>query len=568
MKRIVVIFATAAYAACLPASAQADFGIHNFDLVFTEASDDVTTQAGSHPFALTVSWDSNIEEGAPDGHLRDLLLDLPPGLVGSRVAMPSCSRADFAVDDCPGVAAVGVVATSFDEAGKWVVAPVFSLVPSEGAVASLGFRVADAENVVLNVYLSEDTPYRLIAFAGDLSESVDLLGVKLQLWGVPAAPAHDGLRGSCGSYMTTQPTSGAVDFEFESVGGECHANVAQSPLLTLPTACEGPLETFYGVSSWEGDFEIGGSLTHDEAGDPQGLTGCGILAFSPLFGAVPTTKEADSPTGFDLSMVLFDEGLTNPSGIAQSTVRAAALALPEGIAAAPVLATSVGSCSEAAFAAEGTGKPDEGCPASSQLGMAEVESPLLAGPVEGSVFRATPFANATESPMALYLAFADPARGILVKQPIAIEPDPETDQLIAYTEELPQFPFSDLELHLEATGGPLINPPLCGSYKTVAAFVPWADDSAYVASSTFAIASGPNGGPCPTKEEEGLPVVEQAGGAPAAPSTTPPDTAPSPGRTMSHRRHRCPKGRRRVRRNGKSHCVRRHRRKAARASYP
>lgn len=574
MKRLVSIVAVALLAAaCLPSGARADFGIDDFDLVFADARGDILTQAGDHPFALEISWDSNVSGGETEGKLRDLLLDLFPGLVASPISTPSCAREDFAeldagVNDCPTSAAVGIVATSFDEAGKWAVAPVFSLVPSEGAVASFGFRAAGAENVVVDLRLSKDPPYRLVATVTDFPETVDLFAAKVQLWGVPADPAHDGLRGECGAYATTLPPGPAADFEFESTFGECPVSVVESPLLTLPTACEGPLATLYEVRSWEDEATFGSLLTHDEAGDPQGLTGCGSIAFSPLIEVRPTTKEAQTPTGLDFSLKFFDEGLLNPTGIAESTAREIVVALPEGMAAGSALTSGTGACSEADFAGEALGADSgEGCPSTSKVGEVDVESSLIGATLEGDVYRAIPFANAAEdAPMAVYVVVEDAGMGIFVKQVVAMEPDPETGQLVAFAEELPQLPFSDLDLRLEATSGTLINPPLCGNYKTVAEFVPWSDDSLYLATSAFEIISGPDGGPCSTGEGE--PESQQGIGGPLASfpgSTTTSGPAPP---IVVRRHHRCPKGKRRVRRNGKSRCLKKHRRKAGEHRYP
>ena len=571
MKRIASILVIALTAAAFsPAGASAAFGVDRFDVTFTDWRGEFATQAGEHPFALEISSDSNVSDGEPEGRLRDLVLDLPPGLVLAPASAPSCAREDFnelneGVNDCPDSTAVGIVATSVDEPGKWITAPVFNLAASKGAVASLGFRVAGAENVVVDLGLSWDSPHRLIAVATDFPQGVELFGAKVQLWSVPATPAHDGLRGRCGAYTTTLPPADAADFEFAPLLGQCPVAVAEHPFLTLPTSCEGPLATFYEVLSWEGDEDFGAALTHDEAGNPQGMTGCGSLAFSPLVDVEPTTDMAKSPTGLDLSVRFSDEGLINPDGIAGSTVRDLFMALPSGMAAAPVLTDGAGACTEADFAEEGSeNEPEEGCPDSSEIGTVEVETPLIEGTtIEGTVHRAVPFANTAEdAPMALYVVLENSDLGILVTQAVGIEPDPETGQLIAFAEELPQLPFSDLRVRLG--GGPaepLISPPFCGNYKTLIAFVPSSDDWPYPASSVFEIVSGPSGDACPVEEAEPDPEQRVEGAAVPLQGTAP-ASAPTPAGQL-RRRHRCPKGKRRVRRKGKARCVRRSRRKAA-----
>jgi hypothetical protein len=569
MTRLVSILAIAlAGAAFPPTAAQGAFGLHDFDVSFRSIDGTSAFQAGSHPFVFETALAANLDGDEIDGNLRHLLLDLPPGVVASTVAYPRCTVAAFnelkdGMNDCPLETVMGISASSFEQPGNWITAPIFNLAPAEGALLSLGFRVADAANVVIDVSLSPDPPHNPLAVAREVSGSVDLFGLKLQLWGHPAHVAHDELRGACGVYATTLASGDVSEFEFENKSGEiCPVQSSSRPFLTLPTSCDGPLETFYDAISWNGDEDFGVSVTHNGAGDPLGMLGCGSLGFQPAVTAQPTTDAAQTATGLDLSLAFQDEGFVSLAGNAQSQVRELALALPTGMDAGAALSGGAGACSQADLVEEALEDvPGEGCPETSKAGTVEVESALLEDSVEGVVYRAVPFANlAEDSPMALYLVLRDAERGVLVKQAVGLATDPGTGQLIAFAGDIPQLPFKSLQLHLAADGGTLVSPPRCGDYEMTTELAPWADDTLITIPSAFEIVSGPNGGPCPV--DGGDPGAGGAGQAPApSPSVSSPRDVPRSGRSRGRKRS-CPKGKRRVRRKGKVRCVKRGHRKS------
>lgn len=552
MGRLVSILALVlAGAVCLPVDAQAAFGVDDFDVTFSNPAGTPVTQAGAHPFAMTTSLGMNLSGEEPDGRLRELFLDLPPGLVANGTATPRCPEADFetldeGVNDCPMSTVLGVASAAVGDADNQSTSRVFNLVRHSGELMRLGFQVGGVENVFVDVGLSPRPPYEATASVADFPEAIELFGAELDLWGVPAAPEHDAQRGS--------PSS-----------------VQEFPLLTLPTSCEGPQATFYEAVSWEDDFDSGNALTHDEAGEPLGFTDCSRLAFGPVATAQLTTEAAGSPTELEVSVAFSDEGLANPNGLAQSQVRDLVLALPEGMTAGPSLTASSGGCSEAEVEAETPeSMPGEGCPDSSEVGTAEVESPLVDYQlIQGSVYRAPPNENFADSPMTLYVVLKNADLGIAITQPVALETDPDTGQLLAIAEEMPQLPFSDLTLHLDdGKGGPLVSPPLCGEYETEAEFDPWAGGGTIRTLSAFQISSGPNDGPCPTGADESNSESADEGhsgsGRPAD-GSPPATSAPAvPPKLVAHK-HRCRKGWHKVQRHGKTRCVRTHRKHKAHA---
>ena len=478
----------------IPTTAGAAFGFNYFDLAFTEEDGTAATKAGTHPFAMTTSFGTNVDsEGFVEGQLKDLFLQLIPGLAADTTAYERCTTLQYLERSCPPETVVGISANSTSEPGLWVTSPLFNLTPPPGVLARFGFRV-DTANIVVDAGLSQDPPYIPVAVSRKTPQMVSVFANKTQVWGDPSASAHDGLRGSCGISVVKFPTLDIPGFEFESQGKSCPIPPQSKPFLTLPTNCAAPLTSRFEAFSWTDEKDTG------ETQLPT-LTDCEELSFEPSIDAQPTNRTTHSPTGLDVSLEVDDVGLTSIGGTAQSHIRKVVFALPEGMVANPSIAEGLGVCSEAELGRETLhSAPGEGCPQAAKIGTLEVESPLIDQPVKGSLYQATPRANLAEnSLLAFYFVIKNPELGIVVKQPTKVVPDPRTGQLVAITDEIPQLPFSHFNLHFREGGrSPLVSPPLCGLYEAKAVITPWSGQASLETTSTFDIASGPDGGPCPS----------------------------------------------------------------------
>jgi hypothetical protein len=515
MRRLVAAIAIALFClAGLPAGAQAAFGINNFDVAFTNA-DGIPAEAGTHPFAMTITAGTNVDgEQIPEGWLRDLFVEQVPGLAGDTTAYTACTTAEFLeINDnsepsCSPSSQVGITAVSATEPGSWETHAVFSVAPPPGVLLRLGFHVVN-QNIYLDVRLSPDSPYNAIGGSSNIPQVLNFYGNKLQLWGNPSDPAHNELRGHCGN-------QGAIllpgeEFEFKETGESCPVKANPKPFLTMPTDCSHPLVSTYNAVSWNDrdedglpDTDSGSQPTHDVFGNPAALKGCGKLGpFHPSITAKPTNKAGHSPTGLDFSLDVDDPNLTSVTGTAQSDIKKTVVTLPEGMTINPSQAEGLEVCSEGDLAHETlSSQPGAGCPEASKIGTVEVESPLVAEAVKGSLFVAAPHANlAGNSLLAVYLVVKNANLGVIVKQPLRIEPDPKTGQIITVAENIPQLPFSHFRLHFREGGrSPLVTPSLCNTYAVKAEMTPWSGEAPFTSTSTFQV-----GAPC---SEGGTPPFE------------------------------------------------------------
>jgi hypothetical protein len=516
MKRATIALAVCLLTLALAAPARAAFGIHSFGIAPVEEGGSAATQAGSHPFAVSTTLGANFEAGTlrPEGWLRDFLARTPPGLVGDTTAYPRCATAQFLEPfaggivqrpNCPPETQVGAAGVALKPVPEspvvgWEPVPVFNVAAPPGVLLRLGFRIL-TQNTFIDITLNPEPPYNATAASRNTPQAVEVLGAKVELWGNPSDPAHDEQRTPCGPEGNSPAPEDVEDFQFEPSGASCPVKANPKPFLTLPTQCNSPLLSSYEARSWEGDTDQGSAIT-------PALKGCGKLNFKPAITSQPTSQAAASPSGLNFELSLKDEGLTSTSGLAASQTREAVVTLPEGMTINPSQAEGLAVCSEADLGREKlAAEPGEGCPQASKVGTVQVESPLVAETIAGSLYVAEPYANlADDSLVAVYLVIKNHTLGVIVKQPLKITPDPRTGQLVTTAKDIPQLPFSSFRLRFREGGrSPLITPPLCGAYETKALLYPYSGNPPVQKSASFQIGSGPNGSPCPPA---GMPPFE------------------------------------------------------------
>jgi hypothetical protein len=502
IRRMLLALCLCAAALCLAApAAQAAFGLSEFDVSFAGPEGEAVTQAGSHPFAMTTKLKFLAEGGGGtvEQAAKDIFVSQPAGLVGNPTAVPTCTTAEFLSkrDGCPDASALGTISVELgaSNGGGNFAAAVYNLQPPPGKAAKLGFWVLSVP-VTVELGVEPTAPFKITGGPTGISQAVEVVAATLTLWGVPASEAHDAQRGTC----------------FFENAGLCKANISETPFLTLPRSCTGALKTEYAADSWEHpgarepdglprltdpNWVTGFALTHDSGGNPRGLSGCGNLGFGPEIGIAPTSAQAESASGLDVSIDVTDEGVHNPVGNAAADIEAMEFFLPKGVTANPSAAEGLGVCSEAQIQAAGL--TVQGCPEASKLGSLEVETPILEHhTLKGTFYLAEQERNPFGSLLAAYLVIRDEELGVFVELPAEIEIDEATGQLVTTVEELPPFPLEHVRVRLRSgPRAPLITPPTCGTYASKAILYPSSGGEPLERSSSFEVTSGPGGGPCP-----------------------------------------------------------------------
>jgi hypothetical protein len=493
------------------------------------------TQAGGHPWALTTRIDfatqklsGGVQPSAPARDVKDVVVDLPPGLLGDPMAVPRCSLV-FVItrngeEHCPADTQVGTFVYRAN-GGKESLSPIVNVTPEAGQSAEFAFE----NTVPLDTPLATGRLVRTQQAYGFevVSNEIPLLkieSIETTFWGVPGDPSHDPLRGlECNHAEPSLPWKCERG---ERGGGEHFGYAPVVPFLTMGTDCSaGPETARLRTDSWEEPVEVAnGQIVkgkYQVATTPfpsasSGFTGCNLLQFDPTIEAAPSTLAADEPVelGVNLSVPLSE----TPASLATPQLRNSVLTLPEGMSISPGIVDGVQACN--ATGPEGidipTGRNARGeelqpgelgegeelglngepqlasghCPGDSTVGTAEAFTPFLPEPVKGHVYLARPGCGGagqracTEQDALdgnlyrLYLELGGTGllakTGVHFKVPMETMANPATGQLTTRVLDTPQAPFNELKIHLN--GGPrapLDNPATCGRAVTTADFTPW-----------------------------------------------------------------------------------------------
>jgi hypothetical protein len=446
-----------------------------------------TFQAGAHPDVRTTFQLDKDANGKPIGGTpRNVIVDLPPGLVGAPSAVPTCpmkNAVDFEIP-CPLSSAVGEVdITLFLGAFPLKLHElVFNIAPYPDEPAAFAFNAVFP--VRIDTGVRSDGDYGITTASLNTTEAASLTGFDLTIWGVPRD--HNG-PGPKVDQNSQRPYGGP------GVG-------PRRAFWTNPTQCTGTpsLTSSLNAQIWQNPTVFGSAAYGLGA-----ITGCEELEFEPKLEARPTTNAADAPSGLDVDLEIPQN--EDPDGLATSELRKAEVTLPEGLVINPSSANGLGACSPDQIGmTTAVGNPaahfslaPASCPDNARLGNVEVDTPLLLDPLKGSIYLASPHQNPFGSLLSLYLVIE--GQGLVIKLPGKVVPDPQTGRLTATFDENPQLPFEHLRLAFDAGAfAPLRTPASCGKYSTTSVMTPWSapDIPSTTPSDTYEITQGPNGGGC------------------------------------------------------------------------
>jgi hypothetical protein len=448
-------------------------------------------------------------------------VNLPPGFIGNPTAVPQCTRQQFEEEACPPSTDIGTVITNFRNEGLLVPvhtgAPVFNLVPPPGLPAQFGlalFRI----DTFLDFGVRSGGDYGITVHVNNIDQEL-LMGSRLILWGEPSDPSHNEDRFS----KIDEGTPNGCQ-----VG--CPSSAPRVPFLTLPTACEGPQEFTASSNTWEtAGFGEASFKSHNGDGEQTGFTGCGHLGFGPKISVAPDTSKSDTPAGLTVDVRVPQEGLVTSGTLATSNIKDTTVALPVGVVVNPGQAAGLQACQQGPTDENSSGEVanpgrdnlpltgengeteafsgPQDCPAASQVGTVEIETPLLSKTLSGDVY------IMQSNPPELKLLVAASGQGVNIKligeaslctstgQTIEGKTCEAAGQIITTFKKTPELPFTNLKLTF--SGGAqaaLATPSTCGNYAPATDFTPWSEPEVGHAfpTSSFAISSGPGTSPCPS----------------------------------------------------------------------
>jgi hypothetical protein len=469
-------------AACALASpASAEFGIEpgSFTATIHDSAGVEVTQAGSHPnatvdFMLRRARDAD-GKVVPDESLKAVTVEMPRGLVGNPMATPRCRHQEFKAMRCGAASIVGTEQLFYAATPNGTVLnvtlPVFNLVPPEGVVARFAFQLTSIV-VMVDMRVAEDGDYHLVANLRNIATILQIYGSKLTFWGVPA----------------DMNGPGPLQFQNPAISYGGPAAGPRRPFLNAPSECGPPLATTIGLRSWQ----TPDLLATDSYTPARGIDGCDRLSFESTLDLRPDNPRAGVGAAYDVTIDVPQSD--DADRLATPPVKDVTVELPEGVAVSPSSAQGLVGCTDAQAAAGSLDAP--ACPAASKIGALRIDTPLLEGPLTGSVYLGQPKSMVASTGEMLRLWLIARGYGVTVKLEGKITPDPVTGRLVAVFPDNPQLPFSKLWMRLR--GGdraPLTNPQTCGTHTTKTTITSWGGQSS-TSTSSFEVTQDANGNPC------------------------------------------------------------------------
>jgi hypothetical protein len=454
------------------------------------------TQAAGHPnfgitdFRLDTYKNFQGVGGFPTSFLKDIVVDTPEGLSVNPEALPQCAIAAFEEAKCPGNTLVGinyltVAAQTPNSESKCtkppspvageclqarVALPVYNLVPFNGTPSMVGFN-------------TEGGPTFIVGSLSPVDQHVTFTISDIHPPSEKSPPIIE---------------SRLVFFSAKETNLNPAAN---GTYLTMPSNCAGGQVSELHLDSQGPPVEAEASSTSASYTTPTGASGCANVPFNPeILVTADGAKMVDSP-----EPTTVDVGIPwDPNAaIANSYLKVAKVTLPEGMGINPSAGNTITSCSDAQFHYHEAAAVE--CPAASQIGTVEVETPSLPnGSLTGEVFvgeplKSGPGAFETGEQFRIFIYAHSFRYGVNVRLEGKVYPNATTGQLTAVVPENPQATFRHFRLHFNGgDSGVLTSASTCGANTTTTEFTPWSGNPGNNTPTTnTTLTSVPGGGTCP-----------------------------------------------------------------------
>jgi hypothetical protein len=489
-----------------------------------------SAEAGGHPDATAAFlFDVQVNQGqldAPNGNARNILVDVPPGVIGDPRSVAKCTQQQFAASphQCPPEAQVGVSTLRLLTMGSATgnvneVHPVYNLAPRKSYTAEFGIpdiAVIDDNGTGVSVRIfaeaRTDGDFGVSTGVMSVPTQFPLIAQSLTFWGVPWAASHDRWRPASSEVIITDT---GIPNPADRAGFDDWGSI--KPFFTNPTECapQAPV-TFMAFDAYENPAPLLGPHKPDlgdprwtrEASEAAVVSECQAPPFAPDLDLQPTSSVADSATGLvaDLTLPPNDtppaDVATNPDdatgaplhwkspeGRGTAQLDKAVVELPEGMTINPSAAAGLEACSDAQIGVEELGNPPRfnngdpfdgvgpvECPQSSIIGTVEATTPVLDEKLTGQMVLGAPKST---DPMSgemfrTFLVLRNEERGLLAKVYGSSTADPATGQITALFDRNPRVPVDNIKVQVKGGERALLaNPLSCGQKTTNSVFTPW-----------------------------------------------------------------------------------------------
>ena len=181
-----ISIAAVGFAVIAPSAHAANF-INTFTAdVYSQADHSaVETQAGSTPWTGVTAFTLNPGPLGTPQQVKDVRVDLPPGLISTPQAAPQCTQDTFANATCDKKSIIGSV-TLQAVAGLPVTADVYNLVPAAGQVSDFGFKALGLLTSHIIGGVRDTGDYGLFFTISNIPNSINLSSSALTFYGDPA----------------------------------------------------------------------------------------------------------------------------------------------------------------------------------------------------------------------------------------------------------------------------------------------------------------------------------------------------------------------------------------------
>lgn len=192
--------------------------------------------------AAGANSDLSLDFSLSGGQLKDLVIHLPPGLVGNPLATPTCSEAELNANGCPAASDVGDIANDVLLNGILPITAsgnVYNVAPRAGEPARFGFVLTTPGNLTPPIILQSPAALRPSDFGLDtilndvpntaLGLPITITAIRLDLKGQVGSPPKGFLRNptSCGTHTVTVDAT-AYDASTGSASGTFDTQGCQS----------------------------------------------------------------------------------------------------------------------------------------------------------------------------------------------------------------------------------------------------------------------------------------------------------------------------------------------------